>query len=106
MPQSEWIKDPSAVLDYKYDWKALTNGSGTSDWLGAAETINAHTVVLTPVTVPPLAVDSSALSDADTSVTAWLSGGLAGTEYLVVCHITTTGVRQDDRTIKIKVEDR
>ena len=106
MAQSEWIKDPSAVLDYCWDWKALTNGTGTSDWLGAAETINAHTVVLTPVTVPPLVVASSAATDANTSVTAWLTGGLAGTEYLVVCHITTTGLRQDDRTIKIKVEDR
>jgi len=37
---SVYVKDPSAVLDYKFDWKALTNGSGDSDWLGTTETIS------------------------------------------------------------------
>ena len=32
-----FIKDPNAVLDYKFDWKPLTNGSGDSDWLDTAE---------------------------------------------------------------------
>ena len=109
MPQSEWVKDDDAVLDYGWDWKALTNGTGTSDWLGAAETITAAiAVTVSPVTVPPLVVDSSARADANTSVTAWLSGGLAGTEYIVTCHIVTDNVtpRTDERSIKIKVEER
>ena len=109
MPQSEWIKDPDAVLDYKYDWKALTNGTGTSDWLGAAETIIAgFTITITPVTPSPLTEDSSSRTDADTSVTVWLSGGLAGTEYRVACAITTDNAtpRTDERTMKIKCEER
>ena len=107
--QSEWVKDPDAVLDYKWDWKAETNGTGTSgDWLAAAETIAAasHTITVTPVTASPLTVDSSSQTDTNTSVTAWLSGGLAGTEYEVACLIVTSASRTDERTIKIKCEER
>jgi hypothetical protein len=109
MPQSEWVKDPDAVLDYKFDWKASTNGSGNSDWLGAAETIIAgFDITITPVTTSPLTEDSSARTDANTSVTVWLSGGLAGTEYGVTCSIVTDNAtaRKDDRTMMIKVEER
>ena len=108
MPQSEWIKDPDAVLDFKFDWKALTNGSGPSDWLAAGETIAAasHTITVTPVTASPLTVDSSAQTDVNTSVTVWLSGGLAGTEYKVACLIETSASRTDERTLKIKCEER
>ena len=108
MPQSEWVKDPEAVLDYCFDWAALTNGTGTSDWLAELETIADFSIAITPVTASPLTEDSSALSDADTSVTVWLSGGLAGTEYRVTCHIETSNAtpREDDRTMKSKVRDR
>jgi hypothetical protein len=106
MPQSEWVKDPDAVLDYKWDWAALTNGSGTSDWLAAAETIATLTITVTPATVSPLTVDSSSRTDANTSVTVWLSSGLAGTEYDVACEIVTSAARTDERTMKIKVEER
>ena len=108
MAQSEWIKDPDAVLDYKWDWKALTNGTGTSDWLAAAEAIAAasHTITVTPVTTAPLTVDSSAQTDANTSVTAWLSGGLEGTDYEVACEIVTDASRTDERTMKIKCRER
>ena len=106
MAQSEWIKDPDAVLDYCFDWAAATNGTGPSDWLGAVETISDHTITVTPVSASPLTVDASAETDADTSVTVWLSGGLAGTEYKVACLIETSGIRTDERTMKIKVEER
>lgn len=108
MAQSEWVKDPDAVLDWVFDWAASTNGTGDSDWLAAGETIAvaSHTIAVTPVTASPLTVDSSSQTDANTSVTVWLSGGLAGTEYLVSCEITTSASRTDERTIKIKCEDR
>ena len=102
MAQSEWIKDPDAVLDYKFDWAAETNGSGTSDWLAAGETITAHTIDADTGIV----VDSSAATDANTSVTVWQSGGTAGTEYKVRCEIVTTAARTDERTMKVKVEER
>jgi hypothetical protein len=106
MPQSEWVKDDGAVLDYKWDWAALTNGSGLSDWLAAGETIASFTITITPVTVTPLNEDSSSRTDANTSVTGWFSAGLAGTEYDVACEIVTSDARTDERTMKIKVEER
>jgi hypothetical protein len=51
-------------------------------------------------------VDSSSRTDANTSVTVWLSSGLAGTEYDVACEIVTSAARTDERTMKIKVEER
>jgi len=106
MAQREWIKDPDAILDYKFDWAASTNGTGSSDWLAAGETISDHTITVTPVTLSPLTVDSSAETDVDTSVTVWLSGGLAGTEYSVACLIETSASRTDERTMMIKCEER
>lgn len=97
-----FLKDPDAVLDYKFDWKALTNGSGTSDWLATAETIDSFTIDAdTGITV-----DSSAKSDGDTSVTVWLSGGTAGTDYAVRCEIETTLSRTDERTMTIQCRER
>lgn len=97
-----FLKDPQAVLDYKFDWKALTNGSGESDWLAAAETISVRTV-----TVPTgLTKDSDSITDTATSVTVWLSGGTAGQEYAVTCHIETSAGRKDDRTVTIRVQQR
>lgn len=97
-----FVKDPDAVLDYKFDWKALTNGNGSSDWLQSTETISSHTIdVDTGITVA-----SSALTDSNTSVTAWLSGGTAGTDYAVRCEVVTSAARTDERTMMIAVRQR
>ena len=107
MARTKWIKDPSAILDYKFDWAPLTNGrsGATSDWLGSGETINSHTITISPS--GGLALNAaSTLTDSDTSVTAWLKEGTAEVEYSVVCHIVTTDGRTDERTMRIKVEQR
>lgn len=97
-----FVKDPDAVLDYKFDWKALTNGNGSSDWLQSGETLSAHTIDAdTGITV-----DSSALSDTNTSVTVWLSGGTAGTDYAVRCEVDTSASRTDERTMMVAVRER
>ena len=102
MPQTQFLKDPDAVLDYKFDWRASTNGTGDSDWLAAGETISSHTIDAdTGITV-----DSSSQTDTNTSVTVWLSGGTAGTTYAVRCEIVTSGSRTDERTMRILVEER
>ena len=85
------LKDPSAVLDYVFDW---------SGWLATGETITDHTI--TPDT--GITVNSST-EDAG-KVTVWLSGGTAGINYKVACKITTTAGRTDERTIWIKVTNR
>ena len=85
------LKDPSAVLDYVFDW---------TEWLATGETITDYTITAdTGITV-----DSS--TEDDGKVTVWLSGGTAGINYKVACLITTTEGRTDERTIWIKVVER
>ena len=85
------LKDPSAVLDYAFDW---------TEWLASGETITDHTITAdTGITV-----DSS--TESGGKVTVWLSGGTAGINYKVACKITSTAGRTDERTIWIKVTDR
>lgn len=86
-----YIKDPEAILDYQWDW---------GDWLDSSETITSHTVTAET----GLIVDSS--SESDGAVTAWLSGGTAGDDYEVVCHVVTSAGREDDRTITIQARER
>ena len=85
------LKDPSAVLDYVFDW---------TEWLAAAETITDHTIT----------ADTGITADSSTEdagkVIVWLSGGTAGINYKVACLITTAAGRTDERTIWIKVTDR
>ena len=85
------LKDPSAVLDYVFDW---------TEWLATGETITDHTITAdTGITV-----DSS--TESDGKVIVWLSGGTAGINYKVACKITTSAGRTDERTIWIKVVER
>ena len=97
-----FTKDPAAVLDYAWDWNAETNGNSTTsgDWLASGETITSHSVT----SEPGLTVDSSGESAG--IVTAWLSGGTAGEDYLVTCQVVTDGGRTDERDIKIECRNR
>lgn len=99
---SAFPKDPSAVLDYVFDWRALTNGTGRTDWLAAGETITTKTVTVST----GITLDSDSLTNSSTSVTAWLSGGTAGQSYTVTCRIVTSAGRTDERSIKIQVVER
>lgn len=88
---TSYIKDPAAKLDYGKRWDA---------WLAAGETIASHAVTAdTGITV-------GTTSHTDSVVTAWLTGGTAGTDYKVTLHIATNQGREDERTITIKVRDR
>ena len=84
-------KDPDAVLDFAFDW---------SSWLAESETINTYTVTV----MSGLTLYSD--SQADGVVTVWLSGGTAGNWYTVACRIVTSAGRTDERTMRIRVEDR
>jgi len=91
MANNQYTKDPSAILDWAFDW---------TDWLAAAETITDHTITAdTGITVGSSTKDTGV-------VTVWLSGGTAGINYKVACKITTSAGRTDERTIWIKVTDR
>jgi len=85
------LKDPSAVLDYVFDW---------NEWLATGETITDHTITAdTGITV-------NSSTESDGKVTVWLSGGTAGQNYKVACKITTSAGRTDERTLWIRVVDR
>lgn len=87
-----FIKDPAAVLDYAWDW--------ATNWLAAGETISSHTVTATA----GLTVDSS--NESAGVVTAWLSGGTAGSDYVVTCQIVTNAGRTDERSFNIVGQER
>lgn len=81
-----FIKDPSAVLDYAFDW---------SDWLASGETISSVVVTV------PTGITKDSNTNTTTVVTVWLSGGTDETEYAVACKIVTSAGRTDERTITI-----
>ena len=86
------LKDPSAVLDYVFDWK--------EEWLATGETITDYTITAdTGITV-------GSSTELDGKIIVWLSGGTAGINYKVACKITTSAGRTDERTIWIKVVER
>jgi len=104
------LKDPSAILDWAFDWKPLTHGvsGATSDWLATGETIVVDSEtgekLITITADTGITVDS--WTEDDGKVTVWLSGGTAGINYKVACKITTSAGRTDERTIWIKVVER
>ena len=88
------LKDPNEVLDYKWDW--------ATNVLAVGETISTRTV-----TVPAgITKDSDSITDTNTTVTVWLSGGTAGQSYAVACKITTTSARTYERTMTVRVQER
>ena len=89
-------KSVGATLDFPFDWKALTNGRGRSDWLATGETISSYTV-----TAPGLTIVSQALTNSSTTIMPFLSGGTLGSQYTVTVDITTNLGRIDRKAIKI-----
>lgn len=93
-----FTKDPSALLDYVFDWSA---------WLGAGETIASVVVTVgTGLTLDLTSPHTSGYTSTTTAVTVWISGGTAGNDYTVACKVTTTAGRVDERSIIVQVKDR
>ncbi len=95
-------KDPSDVDNFKFDFKASTNNNGGTDFLQTGETISTRSI-----TIPSgITLDSSSITDTNTSVTVWLSGGTDGDDYTIVCLITTSTSRTIERSAVVKVRNR
>ena len=90
MAQALFLKDPQAVLDYKIDW---------ATWLGT-DTISAVSWTVAS------GITQDSVSNTTTAATIWLSEGTVGSTYDLICHITTAGGRQDDRTIAIEIRQQ
>jgi hypothetical protein len=87
-----FVKDPGAILDYSIDWGPWLDGDtiSTSSWIVES----------------PLIVPSGSESFTSTVTTLFLSGGDAGSNYVVTNQVTTVGNRTDERSIEIRVRNR
>ena len=94
------LKDPSAIVDYTFDW----NDGYLDSTSSPAETISTSTWAISPADSPGMTVSSN--SKTATTATAFFTGGVVGNVYLATNHITTTGGRTDERTLTIRVGDR
>jgi len=87
-------KDPSAELDYGFDW--LTDG-----WLATGET-----VITSTWTVPAGLTQITTGITGGTITVVWIGGGTVGTDYTLVNRIVTSAGRTDERSIIIRVRNR
>lgn len=85
-------KDPSATLDYTFDWTAYLTPLG--------DVISTATFTLD--------TGLTKVSQTVTGMTAtvFVSGGTAGQKLSVSCRITTLGGRTDERTIVLQIVNR
>lgn len=86
-------KDPSDILDYSFDWTKFLDDDVIAT---AAFAIYVDDVIDTTLT-------SQGALVAEGTVTTWLTGGLAGTNYSLACTVTTTGGRTAQRSAAIAV---
>lgn len=104
----EFDKDPAAVLDYTWNWGIPTT-EHPIPWLTDGETITAHTITVTDtdgLAEAIVNVASHGVSVDLKNVTAWITGGTAGRVADVVCHITSSAGREDDRRIRLHIKNR
>lgn len=90
---ADFIKDPSAILDYGFDW---------SDWLQTGETI------VTSTWSNPDSITVVTSSNLPESTVIFVSGGTAGKFYRLTNRIVTSNspARTDERTLLIEVQDK
>ncbi len=89
---NEFVKDPQAELDWLWDW---------SGWLQDDETITEFEVFCTDTALRVMGWHKDGAK-----ITAWLSGGELNQKHRVVCRITTSMGRKDDRSVWIKISER
>ncbi|WP_433568075.1 hypothetical protein ACQP1O_43305 (plasmid) [Nocardia sp. CA-151230] len=95
------MKDPLAVLDYKFTFGQ--DHAGAPPWLQPGEVIQTETITISP---SDLTLESSDITDAGTAVTVWLSQGTAGATYTVRCKVVTSESRTDVRSMTLDVQNR
>lgn len=91
-------KQPGELLDYDIDYTP-----GTATGLDTGDTLASIVVTAdTGITV----ASSAIITPAYLIAKIWLSGGTSGVNYKVTCKATTTGGRQREDEIIIKVRER
>jgi hypothetical protein len=90
---NNFVKDPSALLDYTWDW---------SDWLAEID----DTISSAAVAVPAGLTADDAPTIGATAVTQRVFGGTLDGTYTMVCQITTVGGLIDERSIYLTIRDQ
>lgn len=89
-----FTQDPDARLDYSIDWSA---------WLVGTDEIATSSWAVAP-TGPTLS--DSSLSVSKKVTTVFFAGGAVGERFVLTNSIITTGGREDDRSISIRIAER
>lgn len=106
LSDTQWVfddaiqdKDPNAVLDYAIDLAddGANDGSTTdTGWL-QGDTISSVTWTV------PTGITKDTNTNTTTKATIWLSGGTAGTDYLITARFVTASGRAHDVSLLVKV---
>ena len=91
------VKDPDAVLDYSLDW---------AEWLEPGDTITASTWTASAMNGALDMIEVGDMTFTGDMTTVWLSGGGECEAYVVTNHVTTSGGREDDRSLLVQVIER
>lgn len=83
-------KDPSADLDYTFEWH---------DWLEDGDEVVGYELFI------PADLTLGTHSLSQNEVRYWVSGGVPGTTYEIVCEIETLAGRTDQRTARLPVKN-
>jgi len=90
-----YIKDPDAIVDYQFDW---------SPWL-QTDRISTSTWSISPSgSLTVVAASETIISQLQTR--CFVEGGDVGEEYTLTNRVETIGSRTDDRSIKIRIQNR
>jgi len=93
------FKDPDEVDDYKLDW--------TSRLAQDADTIfDSAWSIVTDMTGDPSPLLILTNSHDTTTATVWLADGTIGNTYQLLNHVHTTGDRQLEQSVNIKIKAR
>jgi hypothetical protein len=91
-------KDPAAILIYTMDW---------SQWISPGDAIASSTFAVSTIAgASNVVIETSSVQTADHRALVELSGGTAGSTYIVTNTITTENGAVDARRFKLKVVDR
>ena len=90
---NRWVdKDPDEVASYAVEWV---------DALATAETIASATW-----SASPSGLTFSAQAESGTRASVKVSGGTAGTDYKVLCRVTTSGGQTLDQSVLLRVRTK
>ncbi len=87
-------KDPADVTDWAIDFDAELALSSPADSIATA------------VWTVPAGLTATAQQVIGSKASVFLQGGVAGTDYLLTCRITTTGGRTIERSARLFVRER